>query len=136
MTWALIRKIQSLIGQLQHAVSETKQKMYKLGCYFFFTKMTYKRNIKIYSQKYLWGGAELYLTEIKTWNLIWKKKKKKKKKDMVTPSALTRIWAASRRTVTSALNNRSFEILKDWEFMVANRMSIVWCKPYYKTNIN
>ena len=84
------------------------------------------------------GGAELYLREIKTWNLIWKKKKKKKKKkkDMVTPSALTRIWAASRRTVTSALNNRSFEILKDWEFMVANRMSIVWCKPYYKTNIN
>ena len=53
--------------------------------------------------------------------------KTKKKKDL-TPSALTGIRAAIRRTITSQPISRPINILKDREFLPANKMFEAVCK--------
>ena len=55
----------------------------------------------------------------------------KDKKDL-TPSALTGIRAAVHRTITSQPISRPINILKDPEFLQANKMFEVVCKSYYK----
>ncbi|KAL9950919.1 hypothetical protein ACROYT_G043491 [Oculina patagonica] len=57
--------------------------------------------------------------------------KTNKKKDL-TPSALTGIRAAIHRTITSQPFSRPINILKDREFLQANKMFEAVCKSYYK----